>query len=128
MNLSQKLQIKPNKSWLFFNAPASYLASLEPLPDDVNTSFEPTGEFVGIQIFVKDNAELVPSLKLVMPHIKHDGVFWVSYPKKASGISTDLGMLKNWDELLTYSYTCVTAISINEHWTASRFRLQELSK
>ena len=37
-------------------------------------------------------------------------------------------MMKNWDELLVYNYTGVAAISINENWTASRFRQQELSK
>ena len=35
MNLSEKLQIKPGKHWLFFNAPANYLTIIEPLPDEV---------------------------------------------------------------------------------------------
>ncbi len=128
MNLSEKLQIKAGKRWLFFNAPANYLASLEPLPEAIATNFEADGEFDGVQLFVKDSAELVSSLKIVMPHVKHDGIFWIAYPKKASGIKTDLGMMKNWDELLAYNYTCVAAVSINGDWTASRFRPQELSK
>lgn len=127
MNLHQKLQIKPGKSWLFFNAPANYLASLEPLPEGVSVNFEAVGEFDGIQLFVTDSTELIASLKIVMPHLKFDGIFWIAYPKKASGIKTDLGMMKNWDELLTYHYTGVAAVSINEAWTATRFRPQEQS-
>lgn len=128
MNLFQKLQIKPGKRWLFFNAPANYLASLQPLPEGVTTSFEADGEFEGIQLFVKDSTELIASLKIVMPHLKYDGVFWVTYPKKASGINTDLGMTKNWGELAAYNYTGVSAASVNEAWTALRFRPVEESK
>lgn len=128
MNLAQKLQIKAGKSWLLFNAPANYLASLEPLPDGVNVSFEANSTFDGIQLFVTDSAELVSSLKIVIPHLKYDGIFWITYPKKASGIKTDLGMTKNWDELMVYNYTAVTAISVNEAWTALRFRPIEQSK
>jgi hypothetical protein len=128
MNLPQKLQMKPGKSWLLYNAPSNYLATLEPLPEGVSTSYDAAGEFDGIQLFVKDSAELISSLKIVIPHLKYDGVFWVTYPKKASGIKTDLGMTKNWDEMLVYNYTTVTAISINDDWTALRFRPVEQSK
>jgi hypothetical protein len=128
MNLQQKLQIKPGKRWLFFNAPANYLASLEPLPEGVTTSFEAVGAYDGIQLFVKDSAELAASLKIIIPHLKADGVFWITYPKKASGIKTDLEMTKNWDELKAYHYNTVAAASINETWTALRFRPEGLSK
>ena len=128
MNLSQKLQIKAGKRWLIFNAPSNYLISLEPLPANADISFEATGEFDGIQLFVKDSAELASSLKIVMPHLKYDGVFWVTYPKKASAIKTDLGMMKNWDELLAYNYTGVAAVSVSDDWTALRFRPVEESK
>lgn len=128
MDLAQKLQIKSGKRWLFYNAPVNYLASLEPLPSDVIIKFEADGEFDGIQLFVKDRAELVLYLKTVMPHLKYDGVFWITYPKKASGIKTDLEMMKSWDELTAYKYTGVAAASVNENWTALRFRPVEASK
>src|SRR3569833_1053628 len=128
MNLSQKLQIKAGKRWLIFNAPSNNLISLEPLPENADISFEATGEFDGIQLFVKDSDELASSLKIVMPHLKYDGVFWVTYPIKASAIKTDLGMMKNWDELLAYNFTGVAAVSVSDDWTALRFRPVEESK
>src|ERR1700743_3482955 len=128
MNLSQKLQIKPGKRWLFFNAPVNYLASLEPLPEAVITSFEAVGEFEGAQLFVKDSAELISSLKIIMPHLKFDAVFWITYPKKASGIKTDLEMTKSWDELKAYNYNTVSAASVNDAWTALRVRPEGQSK
>lgn len=46
--LAKKLLIKPGQHWLVMNAPEDYLATLEPLPDDVQLSFNPEGNFNGI--------------------------------------------------------------------------------
>ena len=128
MNLSQKLQIKPGKHWLLFNAPANYLPILEPLPGDVNISFEPTGNFDGIQLFIKNAAELSSSLEVLKPILKDDTIFWVTYPKKSSGMDSGLEMMGSWDELTNNGLRCVTSVSVNETWTALRFKPVELTK
>jgi len=121
-DLSKKLQIKPGKYWLFFNAPANYLTILEPLPDDVNISFEPTGNFDGIQLFIKNINELISSLNVLMPILREDTLFWVTYPKKSSGMDSGLEMMGNWDELTILGLRIVTTVSVNETWTALRFK------
>ena len=126
--LAKKLQIKPDKRWLFFNAPENYLTSLEPLPDGVIAVFEPKGNFDGVQLFVKDRNELASSLKIIAPVLNPDTVFWVSYPKKSSGIVSDLEMMSSWDELVKYGLRGVAAAAINETWTALRFRPEGQSK
>lgn len=126
--LAKKLQIKPGTRWLFFNAPQNYLASLESLPDNVEACFEAKGAFDGTQLFVNNSTELSQDLKIIVPVLKHDAVFWITYPKKSSGIETDLGMMKDWDQLAEYGFTGVAAAAVNETWTALRFRPQEKSK
>jgi len=126
--LAKKLQIKPGKNWLFLNAPDNYLALLEPLPEGVNISFEPSGSFDGVQSFVKDNAELVASLKVLAPVLKPDAMFWITYPKKSSGVHSDLEMMGSWDEAAKYGLRCVASAAINEIWTALRFRPEGQSK
>jgi len=121
-DLSKKLQIKSGKHWLLFNAPANYLTILEPLPDEVNISFEPTGNFDGIQLFIKNINELASSLNVLMPILKEDTIFWVTYPKKSSGLDSGLEMMGNWDELTTLGLRIVTSVSVNETWTALRFK------
>ena len=127
-DLSKKLQIKPGKHWLFFNAPDNYLTFIEPLPKGVKFSLEPEGEFDGAQLFVKNTAELISSLKIIMPVLQPDSVFWISYPKKSSGIQSDLEMMGSWDELGKYNYRCVASAAVNETWTALRFKLLEKTK
>jgi len=127
-DLSKKLQIKPGTKWLFFNAPSNYLTIIEPMPDEVNISFEPTGNFDGIQLFIKHVDELSPSLKIIAPTLKDDIVFWVTYPKKSSRMDSGLEMMGSWDELTALGLRIVTSVSVNETWTALRFKPVEHTK
>ncbi len=126
--IAKKLQIKPGKNWLFYNAPDNYLAALEPLPDNVTATFEPDGNIDGVQLFVIDRADLARSLKVIAPLLKSDTLIWATYPKKASGIKTDLEMTKSWDEATKYGLRPVTAAGIDENWTALRLRPEEKTK
>ena len=126
--IAKKLQIKPGKRWLFYNAPDNYIATLEPLPDGMEARFSPGGDFDGVQLFVINSDDLTSSLKTVIPILKPDTLFWISYPKKSSGIKSDLEMMSGWDEAGKYGYRGVAAASINETWTALRFRPEGQSK
>jgi hypothetical protein len=120
--IAKKLLIKPGKRWLFFNAPENYLVSLEPLPEGVTVAYEAGGEFDGVQLFVKNSTELSSSLKVIVPILKADTIFWVTYPKKSSGIKSNLEMMSSWDELAKYGLRGVASAAVNETWTALRFR------
>jgi hypothetical protein len=125
--LAKKLLIKPGKNWLFYNTPEDYLAALEPLPDGAIAVFAPKGNFDGIQLFVKNKAELVSLLKIIVPLLKPDTVFWITYPKKSSGIKSDLKM-GDWDIIAQYNLQGVASIAVNENWAGSRFRPKGQSK
>jgi hypothetical protein len=57
--LAQKLQIKPGKKWLFYNAPEDYIKSLEPPPESARYTSEPVGDFDGIQLIDVDNKVII---------------------------------------------------------------------
>ncbi|HEX8024481.1 YdeI/OmpD-associated family protein [Mucilaginibacter sp.] len=126
--LAKKLQIKPNSRWLLQNAPSGYTDSLSPLPDNANLIFSTDGEFNGIQLFVTNSTELASELRVITPLLKADTVFWIIYPKKNSGIQTDLEMMSNWDAPAQYGLRPVASAAVNEVWTALRFRPVEAVK
>jgi hypothetical protein len=126
--IAKKLQFKPGKRWLFYNAPTNYLTTLEPLPDGAIAKFALGGDFDGIQLFVKDSTMLNDCLKFIAPLLTADTIFWITYPKKSSGIQSDLEMMGNWDELAKYGLTTVAIAAIDETWTAIRLRQKGLSK
>ena len=126
--LAKKLLIKPGQHWLILNAPEDYLATLEPLPDDVKLSFTPGGNFNGIQLFVQNSAGLTEALIQLKPVLKDDTVFWVIYPKKSSGMETDLEMMSGWEVTKPYGLRPVASAAINNVWTTLRFRPEHLVK
>jgi hypothetical protein len=120
--LARKLLIKPGKSWLLYDAPANYLTLLEPLPEGVTLYFQATRPFDGIQLFVKNTNELALSLPIITPALRPDTIFWITYPKKSSGIKSDLEMMGSWDEVEKYGLRVVASAAIDGTWTALRFR------
>jgi hypothetical protein len=126
--IAKKLQFKLGKRWLFYNAPANYLSILEPLPESAEAVFTLSGDFDGIQLFVIDSRDLAENLKIIVPLLKMDTVFWITYPKKSSGIKSDLEMMGSWDELARYGLRGVAAAAIDDTWTALRFRPEGQSK
>ncbi|PTQ97953.1 bacteriocin resistance YdeI/OmpD-like protein [Mucilaginibacter yixingensis] len=120
--LAKKLQMKPGKNWLLYNAPANYLELLEPLPEGLNITFNADGSFDGVQLFVVNSSDLVRDMQLISKVLKADTILWVIYPKKTAGIASDLEMMRNWAEMDQYNLRGVAAAAVSETWTALRFR------
>jgi len=126
--LAKKLQIKPNSRWLLYNAPAHYADDLTPLPADVEIDFNINGHYNGVQLFIINSAQLEADLQIIVPLLKDDTILWIIYPKKKSGIVTDLEMTGSWDAPTRYGLRPVASAAINETWTALRFRPVEQVK
>ncbi|HSR31169.1 MAG TPA: hypothetical protein VLY63_11445, partial [Anaerolineae bacterium] len=54
--------------------------------------------------------------------VVHDGLLWISYPKKSSKVTTDLTRDVGWDVVAEAGLRPVTQVSINDTWSALRFR------
>ena len=88
--LIKKLQLKPGQRALFLNAPEGYVGITRPPADGVALVDGPPGTLDFVQLFVRDSAELAKYAPAALAAIKRDGVFWISYPKKSSGVVSDL--------------------------------------
>jgi hypothetical protein len=126
--LTKKLQIKPNSRWLLHNAPANFMDSLLPLPDGAEIVFNTNGHFNGFMLFVTNSQQLASELKIIVPFLKDEALFWIIYPKKTSKITTDLEMMSSWTEPAVYDLRPVASAAVNETWTALRFRPQDKVK
>jgi hypothetical protein len=126
--LIKKLQLKPGLRALFLNAPEGYVASLGPLPDGITLVDGPAGTPDFVQLFARDSAELAKYAPAALAAIKRDGVFWISYPKKSSGVVSDLTRDEGWAPITAASLRPVTQIAVDETWSAVRWRPIELVK
>jgi len=73
-------------------------------------------------VFVYNRKEFVNFLGNELIHIESDSVLWFAYPKGTSNIKTDINrdILRITGE--DFLITTVTAISLNDIWSALRFR------
>jgi len=88
--LGQKLGIKSWTRVKTRNAPANYQQLLGPLPQDVQLSARLRRPVDLVHIFSIARAQLVAELRRALDEIEQDGAVWVSWPKKASGVRTDI--------------------------------------
>jgi hypothetical protein len=120
--LQKKLGIKPGQTLLVLHAPEGYLHLLGVLPEGatLSTNAQGTGDFV--QVFVRERADVSRTAATAVQALKPGGLLWFSYPKKTSGVKTDITRDHGWDDLLSAGLRPVTQIAIDETWSALRFR------
>ncbi len=123
--LQKKLRVQPGLGMLVLNAPEGYMETLGPLPEGAHVETEPTGTFEWGQGFVRD----VMELRLLAPQardaVNYDGLLWISYPKKSSKIATDISRDVAWEVMKEFGLRPVFQVSIDETWSALRFRPTE---
>ena len=123
--LLKKLRMQPGQRALIFNAPGGYLDELGPLPEGVEPAQEPEGNLDFVRVFAKDLAELEKLAPLAAEAVKHDGLLWVSYPKKSSKVESDLSRDVVWKAVAKTGLRPVRQVSVNDVWLALRFRPPE---
>ena len=122
-SLAKKLRIQPRQRVLVLNSPPGYWDALGELPDDVELSKEPEGTFFDfVHLFAKNIAELERLGPTAIEAVKHDGLLWVSYPKRRSKVETDLTRDVGWEVMAEAGLRPVTQVSVDETWSALRFR------
>lgn len=127
-NLNKKLQLKAGQTIMILNAPAYYQGLLEPLPENVTVSTAVQKEYNHVQLFVKNSTELAAALAEISATLQPDTVIWVMYPKKSSGIKSDLDMMNSWKEPEKYGLRPVSSASVDETWTALRLKRSDQVK
>lgn len=89
-SLVDKLGIKPGHKLCILNAPDGYDKTLGPLPPGATrvAKLSPTLDF--IHFFTKSKSDLEKALPGMRDSLVSNGMIWVSWPKGASKVPTDL--------------------------------------
>ncbi len=120
--IAKKLGIKPNMHAMVVGAPAGYLDMLAPLPEGVVLSEAMEGAHEFVQLFATPKAEIKKSAPMLLKHAAPGALVWITYPKKTSGVESDLSREEVWDALTATGWRPVSQIAIDEVWSALRFR------
>jgi len=88
--LARKLGITANSRVVAKHAPGDYARLLEPIPAGVLFESVVSQATDIVHVFAEHKAKLQAELQDLRSSIMPNGVVWVSWPKKASKIPTDM--------------------------------------
>jgi hypothetical protein len=115
--LSKKLGIKEGSRVFVVGAPANYAALVAPLPDGVEMAASVSGTIDLIHMFVTSRAELTKGLKRMLGKMGPEAVIWVSWPKKASKVVTDVTEDTIREVALPLGLVDVKVCAVDEVWS-----------
>ena len=121
--LVSKLHLKPGMRFVVVNAPDGFQRTLGKVPAGVAQGKALGGTFNLVLLFVFSKKELKGQWPKALASLEPDGALWVAYPKKSSGIDSDLtAMNSDWEVYRNSAWQPVASISIDDTWSGVRFR------
>jgi|ERR1700759_601776 hypothetical protein len=117
----QKLGIKPGFCILTAGAPGAYADIVGTLPEGVTIVREPKAPLDMAHVFAMQAAGLADLLRSCRAAIKPDGMIWVSWPKKASAIATDLTDVVVRQTALPLGLVDIKVCAIDNIWSGLKF-------
>lgn len=123
--LTQKLGIKPGFRIFVSDAPRAYRDIVGELPDGVTLGARLKAPLDMVHLFATKAAALKSKLQSCRAAIAPDGMVWVSWPKKASGVATDLSDIVVRDTALPLGLVDIKVCAIDETWSGLKFVIRK---
>jgi len=115
--LAEKLGIKAGMKVAVVGAPQNYAKLLGRLPAGASIVRKPPEGAAIVHLFVKQAAELGKRLVMYRKSIAKDGVLWVSWPKRASKVETDVTEDVVRALALPLGFVDVKVCAVDETWS-----------
>ena len=122
--LAQKLGIKAGQKVVTIGAPASYRKLLAPLPEGVSFTSEIKAGAVFVHLFVSERKVLEKELKRLRKLIADTGILWISWPKKSSGVATDITEDTIREVALPLGFVDVKVCAVDETWSGLKLMIR----
>ena len=113
--LVTKLGIKPGYRIAIVGAPRGF--KLGGLPEDVRHLGQSARELDVVMLFVKSRAELRRGFKRETARLTTGGMLWVAWPKKTSGVKTDVTEDVIREVVLPAGWVDVKVCAVDETWS-----------
>jgi hypothetical protein len=116
MSLAKKLNLKPGVKVRVMGERSGVDL------DDISTTTSPSAD--GVLVFVRTLADVDATAGPLVAAARQDRLAWVAYPK-AGQLGTDLNRDVLWKHLQKHGIQGVRQVSIDDVWSAMRFRPQK---
>ncbi len=123
--LAKKLGIVAGATVCTRFAPDDYEALLAPLPADVRFVATPGKTADIVHLFTTERRVLTAELKKARTAIKPDAMVWVSWPKKASKVPTDITEDTIRAVALPLGFVDVKVCAVNDVWSGLKLVIRK---
>ncbi len=123
--LARKLGIKPGSLVLTVDAPQNYPALLDPLPEGVRFATRLTPSTDIVHLFTASRARLQELLGEYRTALKPDSMVWVSWPKQASKVPTDITDDTIRAVALPLGFVDIKVCAINAVWSGLKLVIRK---
>jgi hypothetical protein len=124
--LPKKLGIAPGARLRFVAAPDEFAAALGPLPAGVQ--FAPRGPADVVVFFTDRRSDLARRFTVLARGLDRAGGLWIAWPKKSSGVPTDLDENVVRDIGLSAGLVDNKVCAIDEKWSGLRFVIRRADR
>lgn len=119
--LAKKLGIKAENMVAVINEPDTFRTLLDPMPDDVSFRNSLRGNADIVIAFFTERAKLQARLPALAKAIYPDAGLWLAWPKKASGVETDITGNDVRELGLAAGIVDIKVCAIDDTWSGHRF-------
>ena len=128
--LPKKLGVKPNQRIALVNAPHDFAKVLGRLPENAAIVKRLNGPLDLILLFVDREQRLAKQFPILANKLQSNGMIWVAWPKKSSGVATDLVFEKVQHIGLDCGLVDVKICAVDDVWSGLKFviRLKDRNK
>lgn len=123
--LVRKLGIKDGMRVALLGAPDGFGPELEPLPGGVKVVRRLVADVDLAVLFVTSRADLAKRFPQVAAALPPAGPLWVAWPKKSSGVATDLTEDVLREVCLPLGWVDVKVCAVTDIWSGLKFVLRK---
>lgn len=120
----RKLGIQPGERIVAISAPRHYEQLLEGLPADVSIGSGLAANARFVHLFVTKRADLAKRLATLRSKLDDAGVLWVSWPKKSSGVATDVTEDTIREVALPLGFVDVKVCAVDDTWSGLKLMIR----
>ena len=115
--VSEKLGIKAQSEVIVISAPSDYLQLIAPIPEGVRFVEEVSSNTSGAHVFATSRELLLSELARFRAALSSSAYLWVSWPKKASKVATDITEDTIRELALPLGFVDVKVCAVSEIWS-----------
>jgi hypothetical protein len=119
--LIKKLGIKEGSRVALVHSPKGFKTELGPLPERARLLSATSERLDVILVFVKSESDLKKQFAPLATNLVANGMLWIAWPKKSSGVATDLSFGNVQKVGLNAGLVDVKICAVNDIWSGLKF-------